>query len=164
MKNLLLAALVSATLWGVVLVNPVHAGTANTELGLLFERYIEAWNKGDLMTIGNQVYQPPIYIFEAEQTASFATAEDIVGLLQPLRRELDKAGFSHSELRGVSVCELGGGLAFASFRYSRYDKQGNHMGEPVLASAYIARRTALGWRLVAHVMQAQVSLLSCDVL
>jgi len=163
-KNSLLAALVGAGLWAALLANAVHAGTAGTELERLFERYIEAWNKGDLMTIGSQVYQPPIYIFETEHTASFATAEDIVGLLQPLRRDLDKAGFSHSELRGVSVCELGGGLAFASFHYSRYDKRGNPMGEPVQASAYIARRTTQGWRLVAHVMQAQASPLSCDIL
>jgi hypothetical protein len=161
-RNSLLVTLMIAALWSAVLPNAGYAESAGEDLKPLFKRYIEAWNRGDLMAIGSEVYHPPIYIFEAERTATFATAEDIVALLQPLRRELDSAGFSHSELREVSVCELGGDLAFASFHYSRYDQQGKFMGEPIQASAYIARRTTQGWRLVAHVMQVQARLLSCD--
>lgn len=137
-----------------------HSDATHTQLSLLFERYTAAWNRADLMAIGTEIYQPPIQIFEAERTATLSSAADIVALLQPLRRTLDQAGFSHSELRGVSVCELGPNLALASYHYSRIDKQG--VASPVLASAYIARHTARGWRLVAHIMQAQVRALSCD--
>jgi hypothetical protein len=161
-KNSLSTAAVAAALW--IVCSTAHALGATAEQGLreLFERYTEVWNRGDLVAIGTEVYLPPIQVHEVGRTVSFDSAEAIAALLRPLRRELDAAGFSHSELRGVSVCELGGGLAFASYHYSRYDKEGNTMGEPLQASAYIARRTDSGWRLVAHIMQSRVSALSCS--
>jgi hypothetical protein len=162
LKNSLFNAVITAALCCLVSSGSSAAGTAAQELKKLFEHYTEVWNRGDLMAIGTEVYLPPIQVYEAERTVSFDSAEDIAGLLRPLRRELDAAGFSHSKLRGVSVCELGGGLALASYRYSRYDNEGNSMGEPEQASAYIARRTGQGWRLVAHIMQPRVRDLSCD--
>jgi len=141
---------------------PLYAQDDSEKIRALFGRYLDAWNKGDLMTIGSEIYQPPLYIFEAQGTQILETAEDIAALLSEVRIELDKTGFDHSELEGVSVCELGGGLAFASFHYSRYDQAGNAMDEKALSSAYIARRSDDGWHLAAHVMQFQPSTLSCS--
>lgn len=141
---------------------PALAKDTPVQIQALFEHYIVAWNQGDLMTIGSEVYRPPVYIFDAEQTQILSTAQDIVDLLTQVRSELEAAGFSHSVLRDVSVCELGGGLAFASFHYSRYDRAGNEMDASVLSSAYIVRRSSDGWHLAAHVMQAQPSTLACS--
>ncbi len=162
MKSLLLRYLMFVFILIPALTAPVYAQDAPEKIHALFERYLEAWNRGDLMTIGSEIYQPPLYIFEAQGTQVLETAQDIADLLSGLRIELDKTGFSHSELEAVSVCELGGGLAFASFHYSRYDQAGKTMDESVLSSAYIARRSDDGWHLAAHVMQSQASTLSCS--
>jgi ketosteroid isomerase-like protein len=143
------------------LATPLYAQDAPAEIRNLFERYMGAWNDGDLMTIGSVIYKPPLYIFDAEHTQILETAEDIAALLSQVRAGLDEAGFSHSELRGVSICDLGGGLAFASFHYSRFNKEGNEMDESALASAYIVRRYEDGWHLAAHVMQSLPGTLSC---
>ena len=142
--------------------SPLYAEDTPAQIQDLFERYMDAWNQGELMTIGSEIYRPPLYIFDAEQTQILSTAEDIAALLTQVRSELDAAGFSHSELRDVSVCELGGGLAFASFHYSRYNQEGKPMDETVLSSAYIVRRSDDGWHLAAHVMQVQPGTLSCS--
>jgi ketosteroid isomerase-like protein len=142
--------------------SPLYAEDTPAQIQDLFERYMDAWNQGELMTIGSEIYRPPLYIFDAEQTQILSTAEDIAALLTQVRSELDAAGFSHSELRDVSVCELGGGLAFASFHYSRYNQDGKPMDETVLSSAYIVRRSDDGWHLAAHVMQVQPGTLSCS--
>jgi len=141
---------------------PLFAQDVPAQIQALFERYIDAWNRGDLMTIGSEIYRPPLYIFDSEHTQVLASAQDIAGLLGQVRADLDSAGFSHSELHEVSVCELGGGLAFASFLYSRHEQAGELMDEGVLASAYIARRSDDGWHLAAHVMQAEPGTLSCS--
>ncbi len=162
MKNLVFCSVMLALIstWG--LCQGVFAQDAEVELRQLFERYISAWNREDFMTIGGEIYSPPVYLFEQERTTAFSAAEEVAELLQNLRRELNAAGFSHSELRDVSVCELGGGLAFTSFQYSRYDHSGKSVGEAgLLSSAYIARRTDQGWRLVAHVMQEEARDVSC---
>lgn len=161
MKNLLLRCVTLLLLIPLV-ASPLFAQDTPAQIQDLFERYMDAWNKGDLMTIGSEIYRPPLYIFDAEQTQTLSTAEDIAALLTQVRSELDAAGFSHSELRDVSVCELGGGLAFASFHYSRYDQEGKPMDETVLSSAYIVRRSDDGWHLAAHVMQVQPGTLSCS--
>jgi len=141
---------------------PLYAQDATAEIRALFERYIDAWNRGDLATIGSEIYHPPLYIFDAESTQVLPTAQDIAALLAQVRSELDAAGFSHSELREMSICELGGGLAFASFHYSRHDQTGEVMDQGVLASAYVVRRSDDGWHLAAHIMQAQPGTLSCS--
>ena len=161
MKNLLLSCVTLLLLIPFV-ASPVFAQDTPAQIQDLFERYMDAWNKGDLMTIGSEIYRPPLYIFDAEQTQILPTAQDIADLLSQVRSELDAAGFSHSELHDVSVCELGGGLAFASFHYSRYDQEGKPMDETVLSSAYIVRRSDDGWHLAAHVMQVQPGTLSCS--
>ena len=161
MKNLLLRFVLILLLIPAA-ASPVHAEDTATQIQDLFQRYMEAWNQGELMTIGSEIYRPPLYIFDAEQTQILSTAEDIAGLLSQVRSDLDAAGFSHSELRDVSVCELGGGLAFASFHYMRYDQEGKPMDETALSSAYIVRRSDDGWHLAAHVMQVQPGTLSCS--
>jgi hypothetical protein len=161
-KNLLLRYVISVLILIPAVAGPVYAGDTPAQIRALFERYMEAWNQGELMIIGSEIYRPPLYIFDAEQTQILSTAEDIAGLLSQVRSDLDASGFSHSELREVSVCELGGGLAFASFHYSRYDQEGKPMDETVLSSAYIVRRSDDGWHLAAHVMQVQPGTLSCS--
>jgi hypothetical protein len=144
-----------------ILVAPVHAQDTHGEIRALFERYINAWNQGDLATIGGEVYRPPIQIFDAEQTQTLATPQDIVDLLAQLRVGLMEAGFSYSKLIDVSICDLGGGLAFASFKYSRFDRDDKEMDAEPLASAYVVRRYEDGWYLAGHIMQFQPSTLSC---
>jgi len=161
-KRLLLDCLMSTALLFPVLAAPARAQDSGAEIQALFERYIAVWNKGDLMAIGGEIYRPPLYIFAAEGTQVLDTAEDIAALLAGVRSELDQAGFDHSELRGVSICDLGGGLAFASFHYSRYDQAGKEMDESVLSSAYIVRQYDDGWHLAAHVMQARPASLDCS--
>jgi hypothetical protein len=160
-KNLLLRFVIPVLLLIPVVACPLHAQDATAQIQDLFERYMNAWNKGELMTIGSEIYRPPLYIFDAEQTQILAMAQDIADLLGQVRSDLDAAGFSHSELGDVSVCDLGGGLAFASFHYRRYDQGGKPMDETVLSSAYIVRRSDDGWHLAAHVMQVQAGVLSC---
>lgn len=131
------------------------------QIEALFQRYIEAWNAKDFACIANEVYRPPVYVFETETTSTLPTPAAIVTLLSGLRAELDKAGFTHSELAHVSHCDLGGGLMFASFHYRRFNARDPAAGKEVLSSAYIARRHPDGWRLVAHVFQAQPGELRC---
>jgi len=139
----------------------IYAQDTSEQIENLFERYLDAWNRGDLEAIGNEIYRAPVYIFESESTQIFSTGQEIADLLGQLRIQLDSEGFSRSELRGVSNCDLGGGLAFASFHYLRFDKSGKQMDEQALSSAYIVRQSEDGWHLVAHVMQEQPSTLSC---
>lgn len=162
MKNLLRSFVIPLLLLTPALNSPVLAQDSPAQIRALFERYMEAWNQGELMTIGGEIYRPPLYIFDAEQTQILATAQEIADLLTQVRSELDAAGFSHSELHEVSVCELGGGLAFASFHYIRYDRKGQPMDEAVLSSAYIVRHSEDGWHLAAHVMQILPGTLSCS--
>ena len=150
----------AALVW-FVLTMPAGAAEAPTEILRLFERYIDAWNRGDLVSIGGEMYRPPVYVFEASETRPLSTPQDVVDLLSPLRAGLDESGFSHSTIRDVSVCELGGGLALASLHYERFDRDGNTMDESVLASAYIVRRYHDGWHLVAHLMQDQPRKFTC---
>lgn len=160
LKNLLLRMVISVLL-PLFLCSQVHAQDDAAQIRELFERYIDAWNRADLMTIGSEIYRTPVYIFESGETRIFSSAKEIADLLGALRIQLDQAGFSHSELKDVSICDLGGGLAFASFHYSRIDQAGKEMEEKVLSSAYITRRYDDGWHLVAHVMQEQPGRLSC---
>lgn len=135
---------------------PSKTGSDSTreEVTRLFEQYIAAWNARDFHKIGGEIYQPPILVYDPNGNTQLASAEQIAGLLQGLRAELDAAGFDHSVLRDVSVRDLGDGLAFASFYYSRIDRAGAAMERDVLASAYIVRKTPTGWRLVAHITQS----------
>ncbi len=160
MKRILLCAVLPTLL--MLPAVPAHPQDAPAQIRQLFNRYIDAWNDGELMTIGSEIYRPPVQIFEAEQTRTLSSAQEIANLLAGVRAELDKAGFSHSELVDVSICELGGGLAFASFSYSRYDRAGRPIGPEALSSAYIVRQSADGWHLVAHVMQSRKATLSCS--
>ena len=162
MKKLLAHRVIPLFLLFAFLNSPAQAQDTSAQIRALFEQYMEAWNQGELMTIGSEIYRPPLYIFDAKQTQILATAQDIADLLGQVRSELDAAGFSHSELREVSVCELGGGLAFASFHYIRYDRDGQPMDENVLSSAYIVRHSEDGWHLAAHVMQVQPGTLACS--
>ena len=162
MKTLFLRPLLLILLTLPFATPPAAAGDAPAGIRQLFERYIAAWNEGDLMAIGSEVYLTPVHIYDAEQTVTMDSAQAIADLLAGIRAELDQAGFSHSELRGVSVCDLGGGLAFASFSFARYDHEGRTMDAEALSSAYIVRHTADGWRLAAHVMQSRPAALSCS--
>lgn len=134
---------------------------ASEQIEALFQRYINAWNTGDFACIANEVYHPPVYVYEAGATSELPTADAIVALLSGLRAELDQAGFTHSELVEVSHCDLGDGLAFASFHYRRFNSQDPDSGKEVLSSAYILRRYPEGWRLAAHVFQSRRSRLQC---
>lgn len=131
------------------------------QIEALFRRYIEAWNARDFNCIAHEVYRTPVPVFDTGATSTLETPEAIVNLLSGLRSELDGAGFTHSELVDVSQCNLGGGLAFASFHYRRFNSRDPDAGKEVLSSAYILRRYADGWRCVAHVVQPQVSRLRC---
>ncbi len=161
MKNLILRLIIPAVLLYSMMIIPAHAQDTQEQIGALFERYINAWNQGDLATIGSDVYRPPIYIFDAEQTQILSTPQDIVDLLALLRVDLEKAGFHHSNLIDVSICDLGGGLAFASFKYTRFDQDGKEMDAEPLASAYVVRQYEDGWYLAGHIIQSQPSTLSC---
>lgn len=121
----------------------------------LFERYIEAWNAGDLQQIGADIYETPVCVYEPGGTSTLATPEAIVTLLGGLRQQLAASGFVRSTLEQVATCDLGGGLMFASFHYRRHfvDASGRKTDD-VLASAYILRKLPTGWRLAAHVLQA----------
>lgn len=131
------------------------------QIRALFQRYIEAWNAADFACIANEVYHPPVYVYEAAATSELPTADAIVTLLSGLRAGLDREGFTHSELVEVSHCDLGDGLAFASFHYRRFSSRDPELGKEVLSSAYILRRYPEGWRLAAHVFQSRRSTLAC---
>lgn len=141
---------------------PVSAGNVNEQLTPLFEEYIAAWNIGDHRKIATAIYRAPLYIFDRETTTVLSTPEEITDLLASLRRDLDTAGFSYSTLHHVGVCDLGNDLAFATLQFSRIDSNGDYMGQTVLSSSYIARKTPVGWRLVAHVLQGKASAISCE--
>lgn len=162
MQRAPVASTLLALLLPVVLAMPTRADEASTEIRRLFDRYIDAWNKGDLAAIAHEIYRPPVYVFEAAGTQPLSTPQAIVDLLSPLRAELDRSGFSRSVIRDVSICDLGGGLAFASLHFDRFDRNGSAMDEVSLASAYILRGYEDGWHLVAHVMQAQPRALGCS--
>lgn len=131
------------------------------QIEALFRRYIKAWNARDFACIANEVYRTPVPVFDTGATSTLETPEAIVSLLSGLRGELDAAGFTHSELVEVSHCDLGGGLAFASFHYRRFNARDPQAGKEVLSSAYVLRRCAEGWRCVAHVVQPQPGRLRC---
>ena len=76
MKNLLLRFVLILLLIPAA-ASPVYAEDTAAQIKNLFQRYMDAWNQGELMTIGSEVYRPPLYIFDAEQTQILSTAEDI---------------------------------------------------------------------------------------
>lgn len=141
--------------------NNAIASSDKEALTHLFQEYIAAWNSKDYRKIATDIYRTPVYIFDVNATSAFNSPEEIVELLRGLRVELDAAGFSHSELRHVGVCDLGDNLSFATFHYSRFDNTGANMGGEILSSAYIARKTLEGWRLVAHIFQSKTNDISC---
>lgn len=142
----------------------VVARDSKEDLVELFNDYITAWNDRDYKKIGGEIYRPPVYIFDGETTSVFETPDQIADLLRGIRVDLDASGFSHSELRHVGVCELGDNLAFVTFHYSRFNSKGGSVGEEVLSSAYIARKVAQNWRLVAHVVQSEPTDITCTPL
>ncbi len=139
---------------------PVSAADDRTQVAALFARYIDAWNAGDFHQIGADIYQTPVYVYETGTTSALETPEAIVGLLSGLRKELNASGFTHSTLEHVATCDLGNGLMFATFHYRRYFSSATGQSDDVLASAYILRKYAAGWRLAAHVFQSTLDSLA----
>jgi len=135
----------------------------SSELGALFDAYIDAWNASDFRRIATEFYAPPVYVFGAEKTVSVPGAEELVALLSTIRDELDNAGFGYSKIRQLDLCDLGGNLVLASLQFNRYDRNGQLMGGTVLSAAYLARKTSAGWRMVAHIEQGIPVTLRCSI-
>ena len=119
--------------------------TDKADIEALFDTYLSRWNARDFPGMASLFTEPAIYMTEAGPLP-VATRSELEAMFRKKFDEMDKAGFHHTEIGGISVSQCDATTAFLEMnRVRRLRRDGSAMDE--LDAIYVCSKTGEGWRL-----------------
>jgi len=119
--------------------------TDRADIEALFDTYLSRWNARDFPGMASLFTEPTIYLTESGPLP-VASRQEIEAMFRKKFADMDKAGFDHTEIGGITVSQCDATTAFLEMnRVRRLRSDGSAMDE--LDAIYVCSKTDEGWRL-----------------